>query len=82
MSTERVELTKDELVERSKLLAQKIDEKIKLQDEKKEITSEFSTRIKAVELEIIELSNVVRSGVEYRKAQGLFQDLSENKELQ
>ncbi len=73
MSTEIVELTAAEIAERSQTLAQKIAEHDQIESEKKESNSNFSKLLKTINVEIRELSNVVRSGKEYKQSKGLFE---------
>ncbi len=78
MATEFVVLTEDEVAERSQTLAQKISEFDQLDAEKKEVAKEFKNKIDVINREIRELSNVVRSGKEYRQSKGLWSDTFED----
>lgn len=81
MSTEIIELSKDEVAERSQTLAAKIYEQIELDLEKKESAKNYSEKMKNLSQEIFDLSNTVRSGKEYRRAKGLFEQDFEGAEL-
>lgn len=73
MSMEIVELTQTEIAERSQTLAAKIAEHDELDAEKKESAKSYSEGLKTLNREIRELSNVVRSGKEYKASRGLFE---------
>lgn len=82
MSVEIVELTREEIADRSQKLASKIAEHDEIDSERKEAAKDFKKRIDTLNHEIRELSNVVRSGKEYRRSKGLFeQDFSSEEDI-
>lgn len=72
MPLEIIELSEKEIAERSQRLAAKIAEHDEVTAEKKESAKEFAQQLTDLNQEIRELSNVVRSGKEYRQSKGLF----------